>query len=66
MTPNKPFFILAGVALWMPLLFSFLGALSVNHVPGVPASQLLMVVFLILATLLLGMLIGRTATPQAN
>lgn len=66
MTSNKTFFILAGVALWVPLLFSFLGALSIKRVPGVPASQLLMVVFLILATLLLGMLIGRSATVRAD
>ena len=66
MTSHKSFFILAGVALWVPLLFSFLGALSVTRIPGVAASQLLMVLFLILATLLLGMLIGRTATVPAD
>jgi hypothetical protein len=66
MTTHKSFFIFAGVALWVPLLFSFLGALSASRVPGVPASQLLMVLFLIVATLLLGMLIGRTAVVRAD
>jgi hypothetical protein len=63
---NKSFFILAGVALWVPLLLSFVGALSLARVPGVPASQLLMVLLLVVATLLLGMLIGRTATARAS
>lgn len=58
---NKGSFIAAGVALWLPLLFSFVGALRVPRTPGVAASQLLMVALLVAATLLLGMLIGRTA-----
>lgn len=69
MTSHKSFFIVAGVALWVPLLFSFLGALSISRVPGVPASSAsggLMVLFLTVATLLLGMLIGRTATARAS
>ena len=63
MTPNKTWLIAAGVALWLPLLFSFLGALRVPRLPGVAVSQLLMVTLLVAATLLLGMLIGRAACP---
>jgi len=66
MTSNNSFFILAGMAIWVPLLLSFLGTLSMTRVPGIAASQLFMVLFLILATLLLGMLIGRTATVRAD
>ena len=65
MTPNKTFFIGAGLALWIPLLLSFVRSLSVRT-PGVPGSQLFTVLLLILATLLLGMLIGRTATVEAR
>ena len=55
----------AGVALWLPLLFSFLGALrSPAHVVGL--SQALMVGLLVLATLLLGMLIGRSACAEPS
>jgi len=59
---TKSFIIAAGVALWVPLLFSFLGAISLTTIPGVAVSQLVMVLCLISATLLLGVLIGRTAT----
>jgi len=59
---RRAFWIAAGLGLWLPLLFSFLGAVSVARVPGVAATQLLMVLFLVAATLLLGVLIGRTAT----
>ncbi|HEY8695636.1 MAG TPA: hypothetical protein VIR57_23150 [Chloroflexota bacterium] len=61
MTPHKTWLIAAGVALWLPLFFSFLGALRAPRLPGVAASQLLMVTLLVAATLLLGMLIGRAA-----
>ena len=58
---TKSFIIAAGVALWVPLLFSFLGGLSLARLPGMAVSQFLMVGLLIAATLLLGVLIGRTA-----
>jgi hypothetical protein len=61
MSTNKNWMIAAGVALWLPLLLSFLGELRVPRLPGVALSQLLMVVLLVAATLLLGMLIGRAA-----
>jgi hypothetical protein len=59
MTTNRSWIIAAGVALWLPLMFSFLGALSLARLPGMAASQLVMVALLIAATLLLGVLIGR-------
>ena len=58
---TKSFIIAAGVALWVPLLFSFLGGLSLARLPGMAVSQFFMVGLLIAATLLLGVLIGRTA-----
>ncbi|HVA24330.1 MAG TPA: hypothetical protein VMW62_08055 [Chloroflexota bacterium] len=61
MSTNKNWILAAGVALWLPLLFSFLGALRVPRLPGMAVSQLLMVALLVAATLLLGMLIGRAA-----
>ena len=61
MAVNRNAVIAAGVALWLPLLFSFIGALRVPHAPATAVSQLLMVGFLVAATLLLGMLIGRAA-----
>jgi hypothetical protein len=61
MNTNKTWLIGAGMALWLPLLFSFMRALRAPRLPGVAASQLLMVALLVLATLLLGMLIGRSA-----
>ena len=60
-TSSKSFWIMAGLGLWLPLVLSFLGAIS-QRAPGVPASQLLMVLFLVAATLLLGALIGKVAT----
>jgi len=66
MPTSKMFWITAGVGLWLPLLFSFLGGLTMTHVPGVAPSQLLMVLFLISATLLLGVLIGKAATARAD
>jgi hypothetical protein len=64
MSLNRNWTIAAGVALWLPLMFSFLGALSLARLPGVPASQLAMVALLISATLLLGVLIGRAACGE--
>jgi hypothetical protein len=61
MSPNRTLIVGAGVALWLPLLFSFLGALRVPRLPGMAESQVLMVALLVAATLLLGMLIGRAA-----
>jgi hypothetical protein len=66
MTTNRSWIIAAGVALWLPLMFSFLGALSLARLPGMAASQLVMVALLIAATLLLGVLIGRTACVRAE
>ncbi|HLQ35603.1 MAG TPA: hypothetical protein VK457_23190 [Chloroflexota bacterium] len=66
MTTNRSWIIAAGVALWLPLMFSFLGALSLARLPGMAASQLVMVALLIAATLLLGVLIGRTACVTAE
>ena len=63
MSTNKNWMIAAGVALWLPLLFSFLGALRVPRLPGMAEAQVLMVALLVAATLLLGMLIGRAACP---
>ena len=57
---NRTLLITAGVALWAPLLFTFLGAISLTAIPGVAASKLIMVLCLICATLLLGMLIGKS------
>jgi hypothetical protein len=64
MSPNRTLIVSAGVALWLPLLFSFLGALRVPRLPGMAESQVLMVALLVAATLLLGMLIGRAACPS--
>ena len=61
MSTNRPLMISAGIALWLPLLFSFLGGLSLAHLPGAAFSQMLTVTLLVLATLLLGLLIGRSA-----
>ena len=61
---HRTFVIFAGVALWIPLLCSFLGGLTLGRVPGVAPTQLLMVLFLVAATLLLGMLIGKTVGVQ--
>jgi len=66
MRPSKTLWILAGLGLWLPLVLSFLGAVSVQRVPGVAASQLLMVLFLVAATLLLGVLVGKVATEPAE
>ncbi len=66
MTTNRSWIIATGVALWLPLMFSFLGALSLARLPGMAASQLVMVALLIAATLLLGVLIGRTACVTAE
>jgi hypothetical protein len=65
-TSSKTFIITAGVAVWVPLLFSFLGAVSLTAIPGIAISQTLMVLCLITATLLLGVLIGKTALTVAN
>ncbi|HEU0166283.1 MAG TPA: hypothetical protein VFS62_00795 [Chloroflexota bacterium] len=65
-TSSKTFWIMAGLGLWLPLVFSFLGAISVQRAPGVLGSQLLMVLFLVAATLLLGALIGKVATEPAD
>ncbi|HEX6510693.1 MAG TPA: hypothetical protein VF157_00215 [Chloroflexota bacterium] len=61
MTANKTWIITAGVALWLPLMLSFLGAMSVARLPGAAATQLPMVILLVAASVLLGLLIGRTA-----
>ena len=66
MDSSKPFMIGAGVALWLPLLFSFLGSLSLARMPGVTLTEVFEVLLLITATLLLGLLIGRTATATAE
>lgn len=66
LTSQKSFFIFAGITLWVPLLFSFLGGLSLAHVPGIAPTQLLMVLFLLAATLLLGVLIGKAATVRGE
>jgi hypothetical protein len=65
MTTSKTFWIMAGLGLWLPLVLSFLGSISVQRVPGVLGSQLLMVLFLVAATLLLGVLVGKVATEPA-
>ena len=59
MTLGRQGIIMAGVALWLPLLVSLLGALRMPTLPGVALSQLAMVGLLVCTTLLLGMLIGR-------
>jgi len=64
--PSKVLWVAAGLGLWLPLLFSFLGAVTMTNAPGIAASQLAMVLFLILATLLLGVLIGRVAAIRAD
>ncbi|GEM_PF-3431394 len=61
MSTSKSTLIAAGLALWLPLLFSFLGGLSLARLPGMAFTQLVMVALLVAATLLLGVLIGRTA-----
>ncbi len=66
MVTEKTFAIATGVALWLSLVFSFVGGLTLHHLPGVPASQLLMVLFLVAATLLLGMLIGKSAAAPVE
>jgi thiosulfate reductase cytochrome b subunit len=63
---NRPLMIIGGIALWLPLLFSFLGGLSLARLPGAALSQMLMVALLVMATLLLGLLIGRSACLSAG
>ncbi|MBV9120469.1 MAG: hypothetical protein JOZ39_07150 [Chloroflexi bacterium] len=60
----RPFWILAGLGLWLPLVLSFVSGLNLNHVAGVPAAQLSMVLLLVMATLLLGLLIGRSVASE--
>ena len=66
MNTNRPLIVTAGIALWLPLLFSFLGGLSLTRLPGAAAPQVLMVGLLVMATLLLGLLIGRSACQPAE
>ncbi|HLG74253.1 MAG TPA: hypothetical protein VK009_27850 [Chloroflexota bacterium] len=61
MSTNRPLIISTGIGLWLPLLFSFIGGLSLAHLPGAAMAQVLMVALLVMATLLLGLLIGRSA-----
>lgn len=61
MTTNRTWMITAGLGLWLPLVFSFVGGLSLSRLPGAAVSQVFMVALLVAATLLLGMLIGRAA-----
>ncbi len=64
MNPNRTLMIVAGLGLWLPLMFSFLGSLSLLTLPGAATSQVGMVALLVGATLLLGLLIGRSACGE--
>ncbi len=66
MHTQRTFMIAAGLALWVPLLCSFFGGLSVARVSGLAVTQVAMVGLLIAATLLLGVLIGKTAAVPVN
>ncbi len=66
MPTNKSLIISAGFALWLPLVFSFVGGMSLAKLPGAALSQVPMVVLLVAATLLLGMLIGKAACVPAK
>ena len=66
MPSQKSWIIAAGLALWLPLVFSFVGGLSLARLPGAALAQVPMVALLVAATLLLGVLIGRAACLPAE